>query len=74
MTAQPSPAHEAVDCEKLLVHNRRVTRLTGLGIPGALAKVNAGLAADSAPHGRPAGLRSRDAAPRGWPCASSACR
>jgi len=42
MTAQPSPAHEAVDYEKLLGHNWRVARLTGLGIPGALAEVNAG--------------------------------
>ena len=41
MTAQPSPAHEAVDDEKLLVHNWRVARLTGLGIPGPLAEVNA---------------------------------
>jgi hypothetical protein len=43
MAAHPSPAHEAVDCEKLLVHNWRVARLTGLGIPGALAEVNADL-------------------------------
>ena len=43
MTAHPSPAHEAVDYEKLLVHNWRVARLTGLGIPGALAEVNADL-------------------------------
>ena len=41
MTPQPSPAHEAVDDEKLLVHNWRVARLTGLGIPGALAEVDA---------------------------------
>jgi hypothetical protein len=41
MTAHPSPAHEAVDYEELLVHNWRVARLTGLGIPGALAEVNA---------------------------------
>ena len=45
MTAQPSPAHEAVDYEKLLVHTWRVARLTGLGllwgIPGPLAEVNA---------------------------------
>jgi len=27
MTPHPSPAHEAVDCEKLLVHNWRVARL-----------------------------------------------
>ncbi len=43
MTAQPSPAREAAGDEKLLVHNWRVARLTGLGIPGALAGVNAGL-------------------------------
>ena len=42
MTAQPSPAHEAAGDEKLLGHNWRVTRLTGLGIPGALAEVDAG--------------------------------
>jgi hypothetical protein len=41
MTAQPSPAHEAADDEKLLVHNWRVARLTGLGIAGPLAEVNA---------------------------------
>ena len=41
MTPHPSPAHEAAGCEKLLVHNWRVARLTGLGIPGALAEVNA---------------------------------
>ena len=41
MTPHPSPAHEAVDYEKLLVHNWRVARLTGLGIPGPLAEVNA---------------------------------
>ena len=41
MTPHPSPAHEAVDYEKLLVHNWRVARLTGLGIPGPLADVNA---------------------------------
>jgi hypothetical protein len=29
MTPQPSPAHEAVDYEKLLVRNWRVVRLTG---------------------------------------------
>ncbi len=43
MTPQPSPAHQAAGDEKLLVHNWRVARLTGLGIPGALAGVNAGL-------------------------------
>jgi len=42
MTPHPSPAHEAVDYEKLLVNNWRVARLTGLGIPGPLAEVNAG--------------------------------
>jgi len=41
MTPHPSPAHEAVDYEKLLVHNWRVARLTGLGIPGSLAEVDA---------------------------------
>ena len=41
MTAQPGPAREAADCEKLLVHDWRVARLTGLGIPGALAEVDA---------------------------------
>ncbi len=41
MTAHPSPAHEAVGDEKLLVHNGRVARLAGLGIPGALAEINA---------------------------------
>ena len=39
--AASEPAHEAVDDEKLLVHNWRVARLTGLGIPGPLAEVNA---------------------------------
>jgi hypothetical protein len=41
MTPRPSPAHEAVDYEKLLVHNWRVARLTGLGIPGPLAELKA---------------------------------
>ena len=41
MTPHPSPAHEAAGDEKLLVHNWRVARLTGLGIPGPLAEVNA---------------------------------
>ena len=41
MTPDPSPAHEAVNDEKLLVHNWRVARLTGLGIPGPLAEVDA---------------------------------
>ena len=41
MTPRPSPAREATGDEKLLVHNWRVARLTGLGIPGALAEVNA---------------------------------
>ena len=40
-TAHPSQAHEAVDDEKLLAHNWRAARLTGLGIPGSLAEVNA---------------------------------
>ena len=41
MTAHPGPAHEAAGDEKLLVHNWRVARLTGLGIPGPLAEVDA---------------------------------
>jgi hypothetical protein len=41
LTAPPCPAHEAVDDEELLVHNWRVARLTGLGIPGSLAEVDA---------------------------------
>ena len=41
MTPQLSPDHEAADHEKLLVHNWRVARLAGLGIPGPLAEVNA---------------------------------
>jgi hypothetical protein len=41
LTAHPSPAHEAVDDEELLVHNWRVARFTGLGIPGSLAEVDA---------------------------------
>ena len=41
MTPQPIPAHEATGDGKLLVHNWRVARLTGLGIPGSLAEVNA---------------------------------
>jgi hypothetical protein len=41
MTTQPSPAHEAVDYEKLLVHNWRVARLIRLGVPGPLAEVYA---------------------------------
>ncbi len=35
------PGHEAAGDEKLLAHNGRVARLTGLGIPGPLAEVNA---------------------------------
>jgi len=42
LTAHPSPAHEAVDDEELLVHNWRVARLTQLGIPRAVAEVEAG--------------------------------
>ena len=42
MTPHPSPAHEAAGDEKLLVPNWRVARLTGVGIPGPLAEVNAG--------------------------------
>ena len=42
MTPHPSPAHEAAGDEKPLVHNWRVARLTGLGIPGPLAELNAG--------------------------------
>lgn len=41
MTPQPSPAHEAAGGEKLLVPNWRVARLTGLGVPGSLAGLNA---------------------------------
>ncbi len=41
MTPQPRPAHEATADEKLLAHDWRVARLTGLGIPGALDEVNA---------------------------------
>ena len=67
MTPHPSPAHEAVDYEKLLVHNWRVARLTGLGIPGPLAEVNAGHL-DRHQVARLVQL----ACPRGWPCASPA--
>ena len=42
MTPHPGPAHVATGDEKLLVHNWRVARLTGLGIPGPLAELNAG--------------------------------
>jgi len=41
MTPRPSPAREATGDEKLLVHNRRVARLTRLGIPRSLAEVYA---------------------------------
>jgi len=41
MTPGPSPAREATGDEELLVHNWRVARLTQLGIPGALAEVDA---------------------------------
>ena len=34
-------SHETVDHEKMLVHNWRVERLTGLGIPGTLAEAYA---------------------------------
>ena len=67
MTPQPSPAHKAVDYEKLLVPNWRVARLTGRGIPGPLAKVNAGHL-DWHQVARLVQL----ACPRGWPCASPA--
>ena len=33
---------QAIDKEELLVHNWRVARLTQLGIPGAVAEVEAG--------------------------------
>jgi hypothetical protein len=67
MTAHPSPAHEAAGDEKLLVHNWRVARLTGLGIPGPLAEVNA----DHLDWHQVARLVQL-ACPRGWPCASPA--
>ena len=41
MTPHPGPAHEAAGDEKLFVHHWRVARLTGLGIPGPLAEVDA---------------------------------
>ena len=41
MTPHPGPAHETAGDEKLLVHHWRVARLTGPGIPGSLAEVNA---------------------------------
>ena len=41
MTAHPGPDHEAAGDEELLVRNWRVARLTGLGIPGPLAEVDA---------------------------------
>jgi len=67
MTPQPSPAHEAVDYEKLLVHDWRVARLTGLGIPGPLAEVDA----DHLDWHQVARLVQLGC-PRGWPCASPA--
>jgi hypothetical protein len=33
--------HQAIDEEELLVHDWRVARLTGLGVPGSLAEVYA---------------------------------
>jgi hypothetical protein len=33
--------HERADREELLVHNWRVERLTGLGVPGTLAEAHA---------------------------------
>jgi len=67
MTPHPSPAHEAAGDEKLLVHNWRVARLTGLGIPGPLAEVDA----DHLDWHQAPGWCSA-AVPRGWPCASPA--
>ena len=60
MTPHPSPAHEAVDYEKLLVHNWQVSRLTGLGIPGSLAEVYA----DHLDWHQVAGLVQRGCPPR----------
>jgi len=34
-------SHESVDHEELRVHNWRVERLTGLGVPGTLAEAYA---------------------------------
>ena len=56
---------QAVGSEELLVHNWRVDRLTGLGIPGSLAEVYA----ERLDWHQVAGWCSA-AAPRGWPCAS----
>ena len=62
MTPHPSPAHEAAGDEKLLVHNWRVARLTGLGIPGPLAEVNADHL-----DGHQVARLVQLACPRGWP-------
>ncbi len=67
MTAHPGPAYEAAGDEELLVHNWRVARLTGLGIPGPLARVNSG----HLDWHKVARLVQRGC-PRGWPCASPA--
>ena len=67
MTAHPSPAREATGDEQLLVHNWRVARLTGLGIPGPLAEVDAGQL-DRYQVARLVQL----ACPHGWPWASPA--
>ena len=58
---------EAIDLENQLVHEWRVTRLTGLGIPRPMAEVNA----DNVDWQQIASLVGA-AAPRRWPCGSLA--
>jgi hypothetical protein len=37
----PAPTPAAVDADRLLVHNWRVSRLMSLGIPGSMAEIYA---------------------------------
>ena len=59
--------YQADGGEELLVHDWRVARLTRLGVPESLAEVYATASIGT----RSPGWCSA-AAPRGWPCASSA--
>ena len=59
-------SHQTADRDELLVHNWRVERLTGLGIPGTLAEA----CADHLDWHQVARLVQRGC-PRSWPCASS---
>jgi hypothetical protein len=63
----PAAGRRAIDGDQSPVHRWRVSQLARLGIPRPLAEVYA----ERVDWHQIAGLVRR-AAPRGWPCASSA--